>query len=483
MIVTDERNGQERSGPTSLLARIFGGQTNVPVDIQELLMEDPGRLPFPYIVGIAQQSAALYDTALAEDRAEVASEHLRVARRLSGFIYDKFEQGQRRIFPAVFFDEGATNTGALGLGIDPDREYPQGYPGHFLLKDITDLGGRQAVRDSRYFQDDANLTVENIVAYVPRESGENGFLWKQFVVGPDVSTALTVLDKSLRDAKADDKGLYSQLEAELKGATTRQLIHWQQNAPQLIGISSSPEALVDRYQRNLCDIVDTFSQFTDVDFTQAERDSFRTAVESLDWSFIDDTRVVRGSHTTYKNRVLYTGKINLDGSQLVSRFAKENGKRSIKRERVEDALHFVDTPNQLAHPLEDPWENDLSVEGSVRRSAVDRVMGDYKKRGIEFSKEEKWMIGIYRAFRSAYLTLARGGLKAHDRFQRELLTTVEYAGVEQQHNADIRRMLMKGNIHLGKLRPMVTPDQRDNFEVFASTLNRLIDYNVISYTR
>lgn len=401
-----------------------------------------------YLATFAIRSALDYEESLATGKPD-ASAHLNVAQSLARHIYDHRRRGRNIVFPLYSMIEGATDTGALGIAIDPDRSYPISGHNYFVLKDVNDVSAVQTAEDSQFFQDNPDFRLEHIVARVPM-SGGRSFLWKQFIIGPNLSEVFSRLDDGIQRAPESERKLLTSLESALSEIAIGRLFYWQQNSMDLVAEARNYQKAVDIYIANIAEALRGFVQFTNAQITEDDISKVQRAIQNIDWNFINAQTTVRNLGATYRNWVLQTGKMNLAYDELLHLFTTSNGRGpKIKREAIGQALFFVDTPSKYCHALEDAWEMDLTVEGRHKKRAVDYLKGKYSSlepgSRVNFSGNEIALMHLYRAFRRAYLILTRHWDGNDQMLEIGDISKEDYERNKSRHQSDIRHLVNEGN--------------------------------------
>lgn len=427
----------------------IGGTESSAGDLDNLDETSLSGIHSQYLATFAIRSALDYEASLATGKPD-ASAHLKVAQSLARYIYEHGMRGRNIVFPLHTMIEGATDTGALGIAIDPDRGYPISGHNYFVLKDADDVSAEQAFRDSLSFQDNPDFKLEHIVARVPM-GDRKSFLWKQFIIGPNLSEVFSRLDDGIRRAPESERRALTSLEATLSEIAAGRLFYWQQNSPDLIAEARNYQRVVDTYVNNIAEALRGFAQFTDAPITEQEISNVQRTFNGIDWNFVNAQTTVRNLGATYRNWVLQTGKINLAYDDLLRLFATEpNGKGpKVKKEALGQALFFVDTPSKYSHALEDAWEMDLAVEGRAKKKAVDYLKGRYSslEQGsrVNFSSNENALMHTYRAFRRAYLILTRHWERNDQMLAAGDISKEDYERNKERHQREVRYLVNEGN--------------------------------------
>jgi hypothetical protein len=452
-------------------------------DIVTQILDSPEIVPRIYLPGLAITASLEYERLRVAERVEDAAYHLKIARRLTDYIYKNMNRSKTIVFPQHYMDEEATESGALGLIIDPDKEYPADMSRHLVLvKEVDELRGRQAFRDSQHFQNDLEFKLEHILANIPLDE-ETSYLWKQFIVGPNLSDLFQTLDDGILSGSEEEQRLLSQLEAGLSDIAAKRVLYWQENAPDLIDIPRDPARVIEGYKRSFMKILNGFSEFTDIDYSEEERFAVIEALDKVNWEFINRNTVVRNVAATYRNMVISTGKINIDYPKFIELFTEGGGKARINRWALEERLYFVDTPNKYSHILEDPWEMDLFSVGQAKKSAVKHTVQKYKEDGLQLTQLERLLVGTYRAYRKAYLILSKFGPSSFEKFETGLIDKEEYERKQFKYRGNINYLLERGQQFLSLISRYVPADERENFNILASALQKLGTYTTIDYKK
>ncbi|MCH8003744.1 MAG: hypothetical protein IH934_03850 [Nanoarchaeota archaeon] len=460
------------------LRNIFGQR-----DIITQIEKDPNSVPQIYLADIAVRSAREFERLRTTEQIGAANEHLRIARTLAHHIYTNREGSGNIVYPQLLMDEGATEGGVLGLNIDPNREYRNEPGSHLILKRTDSERGRQAFLDSKHFQGDQNLNLEYVVSNVPYD-GATSYLWKEFIIGPNLSDLLVTLDHGIARGNEEERRLCIQLEEELTEIAAKRILHWQQNAPELESVPKDPEAVIRTYKMNLVEILRGFSQFTDIDFTDGEIDEFRQALDHIDFSCINQKTVVRNMAATYKNMVLATGQLNVGYPRIIDLFTQNGGRRRVDTSKIEDRLYIIDTASKYSHFLEEPQELDQSMEGQHKKSAVNSVRRSYRDNGLDFTPREVNLMGVYRAYRKAFLVLTEFGYRNFEKFQTGKRNFSEFDVTHFNYREQLNHLLLEGQKHLGVLsRNYVHPSERDPFNTISVSLLQLGTYKTIDYQK
>lgn len=468
----------EHEGFMEKLSRILGYRPRR--DIINTIMNSPGSIPQAWLAPIAIASSREYERLSDAKRVEEASYHLRIARALTHYIYTNIDPSKSVVFPQHGMDELVTETGALGLIIDPNKEYPVTGDTYLVLKKVDSLRGRQAFTDSQHFKGNSEFKLEHILADVPLND-EISYLWKEFIIGPNLGDLFRNLDFVISRGGKEDAKLFRSIEGTLADIAANRVLYWQEHAPNLMDEPKDPSAVVKYYKRNFIELVSGFPQFTDIRYSDEELENFKQALKTLEWNFIDYKKVVRNVAATFRNMVISTRKINIDSNRFMELFTENGGKRRVKRYALEEHLYFVDTPDKHSHALEDAWEMDLTSEGTAKKSAVEHFVRKYESEGVHFTPEEKLLIGVFRAYRKAYLILSRYGVRNFEKFGSGLMSKVEFEEKEANHREYLNHLLTKGSELLNKLSKTIQKNQKESFSVFASALHRLGSYTKINY--
>ena len=471
-------NGEQHEGLLDRLFRKLGYKTTG--DVMSTIMSSPDSIPQAWLAPIAIASSREYERLSDAKRVEEASNHLRIARALTHYIYKNIDPNKRIIFPQHGMDENVTETGALGLIIDPDKEYTVTGDTYLVLKEVDSLRGRQAFKDSQHFQGNTEFKLEHILANVPLND-EVSYLWKEFIIGPNLNDLFRNLDFVISRGGKEEIRLFRNVEETLADISAKMVLYWQEHAPSLIDTQKDPAAVIRYYQRNFIELLRGFSKFTDLKYSDEELGNFRQSLKTLDWNFMDAKKVVRKVDATYRNMVISTRKINIDPGKFIELFTENVGRRRVNRYALEEHLYFVDTPNRYSHTLEDAWEMDLTLEGRVKKSAVEHLIRKYGEEGIYFTPEEKLLIGIFRAYRKAYLVLSRYGVKNFEKFKGGLMSERGYEENEANHHEYMNHLLRKGGELLNRMSRNIPKNQKESFGVFASALQKLGGYTKIDY--
>lgn len=434
------------------------------------------------IVSNAIAAAGEYKRLLSLERVREANEALTIAYTLTDYIYKNTDPRKNIIFPQFRFDEEITENGVLGLIIEPDKEYPTGGQAYFLLKKVDDLRGRQVYRDSQHFQSNREFNLEYILANLPIPNEDNSYLWKEWIRGPNLADLFQVLDNGILKGTEEEKKLLRKSESELVDIAIKRVLYWQKNAPDLIDIPKDPEKVIENYQINFMNVFHAFSKLTEVHYSTEERDSIRSALENLDWRFINKDTIVRKLDATYRNMVILTHKINIDYPKFIELFTENGDKRKVNRWALEEKLYFVDTPNKYSHILEDLWEMDLFSVGKVKKNAVDYAVESYKEGGLKFNEFERLIMGIYRVYRKAHLVLDDFGPRALERFNAGLIEQEEYKRKQSKYRNHINYLLGEGQNLLDQIFECLPINQKKQFKVIGSALQKLSNYTTIVYT-
>ena len=467
-------NGEQPTWLEGIIRRLGIG---ISTDFVGTMTENPGVLPPALITSLAIFSAAEYDRLMPTGRANEASKYLRIAVALTKYIVEQVG-ADRVIFPQVSMRDESTEGGSLGLAIDPNREYPIRGQELYLLKEVDELRGNQVLKDSREFQGDTNLNLEHILANIPIGNGKS-YLWKGFIPGPNLGDLFRTLDRRISSDNETDRTLITQLEKELKGIAIKRLGYWQHHATDLLDQPKDPEAVVMDYKRNFVKVLEGFMRMTDVNFTAAERMNFVGALDKLDWSFMTDSKVTRNLAATYRNMVVATGKKNIDYSRFIKLFTQNGGSVRPNRHALESQLYFVDWANKYSHPLEDAWEMDLSLEGTAKRLAVRTISNQYRQREVTFTAQEVMLMGVYRAYRKAYLILTKFIPEISEQFRREEIDDIEHSNKQARHRLYVNHLLAQGQIRLQRwFDATISPSA--SVTTIVGTLKRLSDYTIIS---
>lgn len=478
MLNANISNGEPRG--IDVLLRILGwGRTP---DFVENVAQNPQSLPPVIIAPIAITFAGEYARLTGEGRIREASRYSIGALALTEYLYSQVGH-DRVLFPKVHMQERTTEGGALGISVDPNREYARDQE-FYILKKVDDARGRQVVADARHFhqrQHIRNITLESILANIPIGDG-NSYLWKRFIPGPNLGDLFRTLDRGILSGSANDRDLLAQLEKELKGIVVKRLEYWQRNAPDLLDQPRDPEAIVREYKTNLVKVLDTFSERTDVKFTADDKFNFVAALDNINWKFMTDRKVVRNLAATYRNMVIATGMINIDYPRFIEQFTQNGGKRRPNIWALERELSFVDWADKYSHPLVDAWEMDLSLEGTAKRSAVRAVSNYYERQKQPFTNEEIALMGIYRAYRKAYLTLTQFVPKILNQLESGQIDEHEYGDKQRRIQMEISHLLAQGNLLLKRWERAIDSPPAP-VSVVTGTLARLSDYTTINYKR
>lgn len=452
-------------------------------DIISLVTNYPDRVPPVWLPSMAIASAAEYERLRVIERLEEAATQLRTARILTDYIYKNADPRRNVVFPSLRMDEGVTEGGALGLVIDPNKDYPETGQTYLLLKKVGRERGIQAFRDSQYFRGNPNFKLEHIVANIPNVDGTTSYLWKEFIIGPNLSDLFRIFDVGISRGSPEDKKLLPTLEEELTDIASKRVKYWQTNVPDSTDPQRDPETLKLYYQRSFMELVRGFTQLTDLSYSEQELAGFTQAVHNLDWNFLRRNKVARKVDATFKNMVILTGKINMDYSRFIELFTRNGGRKRANRYALEEHLFFVDTPHRYAHILEDPWEMDLSPEGAAKKSAVDQLVRDYERAGMHFTPEERLLVGAYRAFRKAYLVLSKYGPGDFMKLQGGSINREEFEQRQFMNKNRIEHLLRRGNELLQEMSSYVPVHLQKSFNSFAPTLQKLGGYSRIDYTK
>ena len=317
-----------------------------------------------------------------------------------------------------------------------------------------------------------------MLANIPIGDGQS-YLRKSFIPGPNLGDLFRTLDRGITTGSGDDGELLTQLERELKGIVIKGLGYWQQNAPDLLDHPRDPEGIVRDYKRNLVKVLEGFSHRTDLTFTVDDRFKFVRALDQINWGFMNDKKVVRNLAATYRNKVLATGRINIDYPGFIELFTQNGGKRRPNTWALERDLYFVDWSDKYSHPLEDAWEMDLSLEGTVKRQAVRAISQYHEQHGLKFTPEETILVGIYRAYRKAYLILTQFVPKVSDQLARGQIDEHEHEEKQRRNMTYITHLLTQGNLMLNRWERS-SDNPSAPVSVIANTLGQLSNYTTIN---
>ena len=426
--------------------------------------------------------ASQYEALRADHKTLEAAETLKRALPIADFIYrHRYRKAEpnKVMFPQLYMQEGATEEGALGLVVDPDKDYSTTGYGYFLLKKVDQRRGIQALQDSKHFQNDPNFNLEQVLANLPAGNNES-YLWKSMIVGPNLSEMFRTLDRDFSSRLPEDQQLTEQIESELKDIARKRLWYWQTNALPLAHTTPNPDEVVREYKRRYTNVLQGFSKYTDVKFSQEEMNNFRKALDGLDWRFMDERKVVRNAASTLRNMVMSTGRIHMDFTRIKNLVPGNGGTRYA----LESRLFFVDPPAKYSHPLEDAWEIDQSMEGvsGPNRPAVRYLVDQYHGRKIDFSKEEIELMAVYRAFRKAYLIITKFGPRA--------IELAEMGAIDQQKLQDTLKSYSEYVSHLIGLGQRSTDKlgrsglaKPELMATFVSTFKKISTYTSIDYQK
>jgi hypothetical protein len=449
----------------------------------ETISNKPEVVPLVFRAGIAIGASLLYERFKEEDNLKKADQYLALSRVLTQSLYNAIVPGKKVVFPQYpYFSSETTEEGAIGLIIDPDEDYSNIKQAFLLLKKVDRLRAKQAFKDSVYFRNDPHFKMEYILARIPCDEGEErggAYLWKEFIIGPDLSYVFRILDRKIEGSDMETSRLCKNLEKVLSDIVTKRLLYWQQNAPELMGLEKNSEEVIQYYLRKFPTILDDFAQYTDLSYSSNELNDFRAALQNLDWSFINLDTIVRNLGATFKNIVISTGQLNISPEKFLELFTENGKKRRINTSKLEKMLFSVDTPNKYTHVLEDPWDMDLSLEGKAKKSAVNMVARYYARKGIDL-KHGKYLIGAYRAYRKAALILSKFVPKNVKNFKAGLISKEEFEQKEALYRDGIRHLLKDGEELLEQAKKDAHKRAKD-FDLFVTLLRKLSTYEQIRY--
>ena len=449
----------------------------------EIIAEQISRISPQYLPSLAIQSAIHYEASRDAGDLNSGMRALRLAQALTHYIYGHRTRGQDIVFPYLHnMVKGSTDTGALGIAIDPDRTYPLSGHSYFVLKEATPTSADQAFKDSRFFQDSRDFPLEHIVAKVPMNpmNDQLTYLWKQFIIGPDMSDLLSVLDDGIKRAPNEKKTIIS-LESALSGIAAERLFHWQQNAPLLDAEPRDYKRVVEIYIKNIIEALGGFANLTDSPINQSDIERFNALVRSMDWNFVNGQTTVRNLGATYRNWVLQTGKIRLTYDDMIRMFTEPNGKGPrVNKESLKQSLFFVDTPSKYSHALEDGWEMDLVLEGKHKEKAVDILKTRYSSldpgKKVIFPARDEVLMHAYRAIRRAFLVLTKHWDRNDNMFTSGDITQEDYERNMLLQQGDIGYLLQEGHRAMTQLaRYSRTPESREA----AAIIGKLGEYKTI----
>lgn len=450
------------------------------LDIVKKSSESVPKTMLPTIVSLAIINSKAYQRSMELQKADEATEYLKIARPLTDFIYTNKDQlGKNPVFPEHFMDD-STETGSLGLFIEPNKDYSDSQEVFYLIKEVDSVRGRQIIRDSQHFEKDSNFNLEHIVANIPLND-QTSYLWKEYVIGPDLRDLFQTMDNGILRGNEEEQKILGSLEEAILNIAVQRVLYWQENSPDSTEVPKNPESVITDYKRKMIQVLSGFSEFTDIDYTQNEIDNVREALDGIDFSFINGNTIARNVAADLKNIVQKTGKLNISYPEIINLFTLNGGKKRINRQLLNESLYFVDPPIKYSHVLEDPWEMDISREGQVPRKAVSQVIKAYKDKGIEFAPRDQLFIGSYRTFRKAYLILSKFNYKNHEKFNAGIIDKDEFDEKRLLYCNHMNHLLGQGQNFLLTLSDILPTNERISLSVVASALQKLGTYTTINY--
>ncbi len=460
----------------SFVDKISPGIQN-PRDFIKFLSGKPEKIPLDLLPDLARGTAIRYMVNKEKDDPSLASLYLEATRSLTDYLYTIAEKrGKIAIFPEFCIVKDEATDGGILAGIDPNLDYTNINLNFFALKKLDKPEGKQAFEDSMYFRNNPNIRLENIVAHVPMNDGKNHtYLWKQYIIGPNLNYIFDILDRKLIAENDELSELAKGLEKELGNLIIKRLLYWQQNALELEGVPKNAEDVTKYYITNFIKVMEDFSKYSRVEYSNEELNDFGKALDDLDWNFINQKSAVRNLGPSYANFVISTNQINIDPEKFIEMFTREG---TVDKCKLDEHLFSVDTPNKYSHALEDAWDIDLSQRALFKASVVNAVIEEYSTKGIDLSAG-KYLMGVYRAFRKANLILSHFIGDNFKNLDSGLIKENEFKEKELLYLNNINYSLDKG----GKLLQVMLQSQpkEEYFKIFSTMLQKLKEYKQINY--